>query len=209
MKTEIIGGIIIIVGTIAVSLKELIKAYTKKIINSWDDKPVVLTSHPIFYLIDLMLEQIKNETFSENPYKQAVIKELKIIFWNNANKHLSSFCNKNFLKLDSVNFDKELNKTLKKINEWEDELHKKGVSLKTIDVISKTTFDLQLFMYDIIHSITSDSIYKNNKIKAWAVLTVLENFLCFFHNERISRLIDANGNLSGEIFNDIINDGTN
>ena len=86
-------------------------------------------------------------------------------------------------------------------------MEKNGVPEKTIIVMESSIVHLRIFMNSLVNSIKDDSIYDTKNEKTWAIFTAYFEYLDFAHKSAIDLLVSANGNLFGENFNGLINNG--
>ena len=199
--------IIIVVAAIAYGMKDLISAGTKKLSKKIMKENIDVKKHLIFTKISNYLESSKYTTYSHNPYKQAVIIHREKIFWNLVLENFIVLSKLDFNKISTEDFSEIIKVAFNNIDRYSEIMEKNGVPEKTIIVMESSIVHLRIFMNSLVNSIKDDSIYDTKNEKTWAIFTAYFEYLDFAHKSAIDLLVSANGNLFGENFNGLINNG--
>ena len=199
--------IIIVVAAIAYGMKDLISAGTKKLSKKIMKENIDVKNHPIFTKINNYLESSKYTTYSHNPYKQTVIIHREKIFWNLVLENFIVLSKLDFNKISTEDFSEIIKVAFNNIDKYTEIMEKNGVPEKTIIVMESSIVHLRIFMNSLVNSIKNDSIYDTKNEKTWAIFTAYFEYLDFAHKSAIDLLVSANGNLFGENFNGLINNG--
>lgn len=207
MFDQLLPFLLIIIAAISYGIKDLLQAFVKKLSKKILKNEINVKEHPIFTKIPNYLENNKYQTFSTNAYKQAVIAYREKIFWNLVLENFIVLSNIDFENVTKQEFEIQLKKAFDNIDSYSYVMEKNGVSDKTILVMESAIIHLRLFINSLVNSIKNDSIYDTYNEKTWAIFTAYFEYLDFAHKSAIDLLVNANGNLKGEIFNSIINEG--
>ena len=199
--------IIIVVAAIAYGMKDLISAGTKKLSKKIMKENIDVKKHLIFTKISNYLESSKYTTYSHNPYKQTVIIHREKIFWNLVLENFIVLSKLDFNKISTEDFSEIIKVAFNNIDKYTEIMEKNGVPEKTIIVMESSIVHLRIFMNSLVNSIKNDSIYDTKNEKTWAIFTAYFEYLDFAHKSAIDLLVSANGNLFGENFNGLINNG--
>lgn len=198
--------VIIIVAAIAYGVKDVIKALADKVTKRLNKESIVLKNHPLFNRILAYKEETKYKTYTQNGFKQEVIRHMGIVYWDLAYSSLLELAMADLNKLSNDEFDKAILEAFNKIDGYVDVLKTDGVSEKTINVMHGSLTELRIYLNALVFAVKNDKIYDSNTEKCWSIFTIYMEYILFANKLAIALLTKANGSLIGEAFKGITNE---
>lgn len=206
LATALIGGMVVLVTVLFTALQDVIKALSQRVIVKLVKVRVKPRKHEFFDKLFNYLQTVDSKEFAKNPYKQAVIVAREKLLWGTVGRELAILSDTNIDADDR--FADSVRKVLVQLNDLPSMMIKEGIPEKTVKLMESAVIANKTFINNLIAKILrDDAMYDYNSEKLWAILTILTEYLDYAHQSSIELLIKANGELAGEVYKGIINDG--
>jgi hypothetical protein len=205
--TAIGGGVIVLITAFFTASKDIFRAYVDRKLRSINRPVIDLSSHPIHRILKSHVDTLDYRVFTVNQFKQAVIVDREKIIWSIALSCAAELAEKDVDKLTDSEFKLYIKQIVVKLHSSGDELRAAGMSDKTVNIMQAANYKTRQFVVNLVEAAIQDKIYDCNTQRVWVIFSIYAEYMQYAHTVSLDALISANGNLVGETYKGITNNG--
>lgn len=168
---EIVTGIIVVIGVIFWSIKEIVKAYANRLVKRISGvEPEIPQNHQIFKMIAAKQIAIPYIEYSTTPFNNEILKVCESVFWEEVRQVAIGMAEGN-------------NNSVCKLKRIVYKLEDSGIPANTLKIFGGTTTHVLLFLASVLTNILkSDKIFPDRNTQINMALSVLYDYCQTAHN---------------------------